>query len=87
MKNINDTNNIEKEDNIMIKTLKVEGMSCGHCKARVEKALNAVEGVENASVNLETKEVTIKLNKDINDETLISAVTDEGYEVIKTIRL
>lgn len=87
LKNINDTNNIEKEDNIMIKTLKVEGMSCGHCKARVEKALNAVEGVENASVNLETKEVTIKLNKDINDETLISAVTDEGYEVIKTIRL
>jgi len=67
----------------MVKTLKVEGMTCGHCKMRVEKALNAVKGVENATVNLEAKEVTINISEDINDQTLIDAVTDAGYEVIK----
>ena len=74
---------IERKENNMVKTLKVEGMTCGHCKMRVEKALNAVKGVENATVNLEAKEVTINISEDINDQTLIDAVTDAGYEVIK----
>lgn len=83
IENIKIVESIERKENNMVKTLKVEGMTCGHCKMRVEKALNAVKGVENATVNLEAKEVTINMSEDINEQTLIDAVTDAGYEVIK----
>ncbi|MDD4922440.1 MAG: heavy metal translocating P-type ATPase [Bacteroidales bacterium] len=62
------------------KTLLVEGMSCGHCSARVEKALNAIDGVE-ASVSLEDKSAKVKLTREVSDETLKKAVEDAGYEV------
>lgn len=75
--------NIERKGNNMVKILKVEGMTCGHCKMRVEKALNAVNGVENATVNLEAKEVAIKMQEDINEQMLINAITEAGYEVVK----
>lgn len=83
IESIKNIENVERKENNMVKTLKVEGMTCGHCKMRVEKALNAVKGVENATVNLETKEVSINMSEDINEQTLIDAVTDAGYEVIK----
>jgi Cu+-exporting ATPase len=66
----------------MNKTLKVEGMSCGHCKAAVEKALKAVDGVENAVVDLANKTAEVTLNKEVKDETLKKAVEDAGYEVV-----
>lgn len=73
---------IEKEvDNNMEKTMLIEGMSCGHCSSRVEKALNELDGV-NATVDLDKKTAFIKLSKDVNDEVLEKAVTDAGYEVV-----
>lgn len=64
----------------MTKTIIVEGMSCGHCVAHVEKALNAIDGVT-AKVDLETKTATVQLSKEVSDETLRKAVEDAGYEV------
>lgn len=61
--------------------LSIKGMSCGHCSARVEKALNAIEGVE-AKVNLESNSATVNLTKEISDETLKAAVDQVGYEVV-----
>ena len=73
----------EKGGNDMKKVLKVEGMTCGHCKAAVEKALKAVDGVEDAAVNLEEKTAEVTLNKEVPDDVLAKAVTDAGYEVTK----
>ena len=66
----------------MKKILKVEGMTCGHCKAAVEKALKAVDGVEDAVVNLDEKTAEVTLNKEAADSLLAKAVTDAGYEVL-----
>ena len=59
--------------------MKIEGMACGHCSARVEKALNAIDGVS-ATVDLEAKTASITLIKPVDDQVLIKAVTDAGYE-------
>ncbi|MDD2612451.1 MAG: cation transporter, partial [Bacteroidales bacterium] len=68
-------------DNIMkYKILNIEGMSCAHCSARVEKALNALDGVE-AKVSLEEKTAQVKLTGEVRDETLKKAVEEAGYEV------
>ncbi|MDD4436715.1 MAG: heavy metal translocating P-type ATPase [Tissierellia bacterium] len=72
----------EKGGNDMKKVLKVEGMTCGHCKAAVEKALKAVDGVEDAAVNLEEKTAEVTLNKEVPDDVLAKAVTDAGYQVV-----
>lgn len=63
------------------RTMRIEGMHCGHCKANVEKALNAISGVK-AEVNLDAKTAELKLTKDISDSTLKTAVEDLGFEVI-----
>ena len=65
----------------MKKLLTIEGMSCGHCSARVEKALNALEGV-NARVDLKAKTATVEMNAEIGDDVLKAAVEDAGYEVV-----
>ena len=65
----------------MNKTMKIDGMSCGHCSARVEKALNAIDGVS-ATVNLEEKIASIALQREISDDVLRKAVEDAGYEVV-----
>ena len=69
------------EEVVMKKVLKIEGMSCGHCTGRVEKALNGLDGVS-AEVSLDEKSATVSLSKDISDETLVQTVTDAGYEVV-----
>ena len=74
-------NNNKNGGNEMNKVLTVEGMSCGHCKAAVEKALKAVDGVKNAVVDLEKKSANVTLNKEVNTDILTKAVTDAGYEV------
>lgn len=67
--------------NNMKKTFTVEGMSCGHCKAAVEKALKSVDGVENAIVDLQSKTAEVTLLNEVNDDVLKKAITDAGYEV------
>lgn len=70
----------EKETNPMKKTIHIEGMSCSHCTGRVEKALNALDGVC-ATVSLEEKAAAVTLSKEVSDDVLRAAVTDAGYEV------
>lgn len=65
----------------MKKVIKIDGMSCGHCQARVEKALNDINGVK-AKVNLGKKEAVIESADYINDDVFINAVTEAGYEVV-----
>ncbi|MCD8002818.1 MAG: cadmium-translocating P-type ATPase [Clostridia bacterium] len=72
----------EKEDRGMTKSLKVTGMTCEHCKARVEKALSEVEGVSGATVDLRKKTATVELSADVSDDTLIKAVADAGYSAV-----
>lgn len=79
----NSKNNKNNGGNKMKKTLKVEGMSCGHCKAAVEKALKGIDGVENAVVDLNNKTAEVTLNKDINNDILSNAVIEAGYEVVE----
>ena len=76
------TNNDEMEEKTMTKTLKVEGMMCEHCEARVKKALEAVAGVENAVADRETKTAVVTLNKDVADDVLRKAVEDQDYKVL-----
>ena len=81
-KNLLEKNNISKGDK-MEKILKVDGMTCGHCKARVEKVVSAIDGVDSVEVDLASKNVTVKMSKDISEQTLSDVIVDAGYEVIK----
>lgn len=74
--------NITHKENIDMKniTLTVEGMSCGHCSARVEKALNAIEGVS-AKVDLGAKTASVTYPDSVTIDALKAAVTDAGYSV------
>jgi Cu+-exporting ATPase len=78
----NNADNKGKEDLNMKKTITIEGMSCSHCVARVEKALGGIDGVT-ARVSLEKKSAEISLTKPVADETLKRAVEDAGYTVLK----
>lgn len=70
-----------KEVKTMMKTMKIEGMSCAHCSGRVEKALNSIDGVS-AVVDLEAKSAAVTLEKPVEDAVLKAAVEDAGYEVV-----
>ncbi len=72
----------KKGNKEMTKTIKVEGMMCPRCKAHVEKALMAVEGVAEAVADLDAKTATVTLNADVATEVLNKAVTDAGYTVL-----
>ncbi len=74
---------IEKEKKIMKKTLKIEGMMCGHCQAAVKRALEEVDGVGEALVSYETGTATVTLTCDVSDEVLKKAVEDKEYKVIE----
>lgn len=74
-------NDNDKGENTMNKKMTIEGMSCGHCSARVEKALNGIEGVR-AKVDLEAKTAFIELDSEVGDDVLKKAVEDAGYEVV-----
>ena len=77
-----DTTAKNKEENNMV-TIKVEGMMCPHCEAAVNKALEAIDGVESASASHEKGEVVVTLSKDVDIAVLESAITDAGYKVVK----
>lgn len=80
-----ENNNINNEriEKTMTKKIYIEGMSCMHCVGRVDKALNALEGVTKVNVDLEQKLATVELLKDIDDEILTNAIVEQGYEVTK----
>ena len=71
----------KKENKAMEKTLKIEGMMCAHCEARVKKCLEAFSEVEEAVVSHEAGTAILKLNADVSDEALKKAVEDQGYTV------
>ncbi len=65
----------------MRKVIKISGMTCAHCQARVEKALNELAGVS-AKVNLKKQEAKLRLDSPVSDAVLTGAVTEAGYDVI-----
>lgn len=67
----------------MKKTIIVEGMSCGHCTARVQKSLESVANVKSVEMSLEQKTAEVTLDGDVPNEVLTAAVTDAGYEVVE----
>ncbi|MBO6239977.1 MAG: heavy metal translocating P-type ATPase [Butyrivibrio sp.] len=75
-------NNSEKRNNTMTKTMKIEGMMCGHCEATVKKALEALDGVTNAEVSHEKGEAVVNLSAEVAEDVLRKAVEDEDYKVI-----
>ena len=72
---------IEKETKTMEKTLKIEGMMCGHCEMHTKKALEALDGVTKADVSHKTGTALVTMEKDISDDILKQAVADQGYKV------
>ena len=72
---------VVKEDNAMKKTLHVEGMMCGHCEARVKKALEALPAVDEAVVSHEAGTAIVTLNAEVSDADLKKAVEDQDYKV------
>ena len=72
---------VVKEDNAMKKTLHVEGMMCGHCEARVKKALEALPAVDEAVVSHEAGTAIVTLNTEVSDADLKKAVEDQDYKV------
>ncbi len=72
---------VVKEDNSMKKTLHVEGMMCGHCEARVKKALEALPAVDEAVVSHEAGTAIVTLNAEVSDADLKKAVEDQDYKV------
>ena len=72
---------VKTEDNTMKKTLKVEGMMCGHCEARVKKALEALPEVDEAVVSHEAGTAIVTLNAEVADDVLKNAVEAQDYKV------
>ncbi len=66
---------------VMTKTMKIEGMMCGHCEKAVRTALEAVDGVVRADVSHETGTAVVELSSDVNDSVLKKAVEDKDYKV------
>ncbi len=72
----------EKGDISMTKTLHVEGMMCMHCVAHVQKALAQVQNVTSVEVSLDAKTAVVTLSAPVDNDVLINAVTEAGYEVV-----
>ena len=65
----------------MEKTIKIQGMTCGHCSARVEKMLKGLEGVSEVAVDLNQGTAKVTAADTVTDEQLREAVDDAGYDV------
>lgn len=78
--NLLDQNRKEKKK--MKKTMKIEGMMCGHCEARVKKCLEALDGVEGAEVSHESGTAEVSMTAEVPDEVLKKAVEDQDYQVV-----
>lgn len=77
----NKTTKMYREKRNMTKTMKIDGMMCSHCEARVKKVLEELAEVESANVSHENGIAVLTLSSDINDDALIAAVEEQGYTV------
>lgn len=66
----------------MKRTIAIEGMSCGHCTGRVQKALSALDGVNVLEVSVDQKHAIVEVDQ-VSDELLKETVEDSGYDVIE----
>ena len=80
--NKNNNKTIEKEVKKMTKTMKIEGMMCPHCEARVKSTLEGLAGVESADVSHKSGTAVLTLAADISDATLTDVITAQGYKVL-----
>jgi len=84
MRNTKQNNqNIQTEEKNMEKTMKIKGMMCKHCEARVKNALEALPEVSEAVVNHKKDTAKVKLSAEIADDVLKKAVEDQGYPVLE----
>ena len=67
----------------MVKKVFIDGMSCGHCAARIEKALATIDGVAQVKVNLTGKFAEIETAKDLDDKSVSQAIDSAGYQFVK----
>ena len=72
----------KQEETRMEKTMKIEGMMCGHCEATVKKALEALDGVDHAEVSHEQDQAVVTLKEDVANDVLKKAVEDKDYNVV-----
>lgn len=75
----------EKGEETMQKILKIEGMMCGHCEARVQKALEKLDGVDHAEASHEKGTATVTLSKDVANDVLKEAVESQDYKVLEIV--
>jgi len=66
----------------MKKEMMIEGMSCNHCKMRVEKALGSLAGVSSVEVDLSAKKAIVELSEEVDGAVLKEVVEDAGYDVV-----
>lgn len=67
----------------MKKIINIEGMSCEHCKSRVENALKALEGADSVKVNLKNKTAAVSMKTEVSDSILEDTITELGFEPVK----
>ena len=67
----------------MVKKVFIEGMSCGHCATRIEKALGQLEGVGKVKVNLAGKFAELETSQELNDKNVLAAIDSAGYQFVK----
>lgn len=67
----------------MVKKVFIEGMSCGHCAARIEKALGKLDGVSTVKVNLPGKFAELDTSKELDDKSVLAAIDSAGYQFVK----
>lgn len=75
-------NKKKQEEKTMQKTMKIEGMMCEHCEARVKKCLEALPEVDEAAVSHKEGEAVLTLNADVSDDVLKKTVEDQDYKVL-----
>ena len=73
----------KQEEQTMEKTIKIEGMMCGHCEATVKKSLEALEGVDAADVSHEKGTAVVTMNQEVADDVLKKTVEDKDYKVLE----
>jgi copper ion binding protein len=67
----------------VVKKVFIEGMSCGHCAARIEKALGQLDGVSTVKVNLAGKFAELDTAKELDDKSVLAAIDSAGYQFVK----
>ncbi len=76
---------VEEKENEIMKTIKINGMACNHCKMTVEKVLGAIDGVEKVEVSLENKEAVVTLTKEIENTVFKEVIEEAGFEFVEVI--